>query len=104
MEKSTTFSESIKHYSLPLVTKILCPRIHFRARTTDIDNKYDFCYRTCAEVSSMLEVVEFIVSYPPVAVIRHLCTIISIASTEGLIIFVSDIFNYSQNTIIHNPE
>ena len=51
----------------------------------------------------MLEVVEFTVSYAPVDCIRSLHIIIEIASAEGLIIFVLDISNAFQNTILPKP-
>ena len=46
MEKSTTFSATFLHHSLPPDTKILQPRVFFRVKTTDIDNKYDLYYIT----------------------------------------------------------
>ena len=51
----------------------------------------------------MLEVVDFTVSYEPVAGIRSLCITTEIASAEGLILFVLDIPNAFQNTILPNP-
>ena len=48
----------------------------------------------------MIEGFDFTVSYAPVAGIWSLCIIISIVSAEGLIIFVLDISNDFQNTII----
>ena len=51
----------------------------------------------------MLEGVNFIVSYAPVAGIRSLHIIIAIAYAEGLILFVLDISNAFQNTILPNP-
>ena len=51
----------------------------------------------------MIKVVEFTVSYVPVAGIRSLHTIIAIAYAEGLILFVLDISNAFQNTILPNP-
>ena len=51
----------------------------------------------------MIEVVDFTVSYEPVAGIRSLCIIITISPVEGLIIFVLDISNAFQNTILPNP-
>ena len=51
----------------------------------------------------MIEVVDFTVAYAPVAGIYSLWIIISIASTEGLIIIVLDIFNAFQNTIVPDP-
>ena len=65
----------------------------------DIDNQYDIYSRTCAYGSSILEGVDFNVSYSPVAGICSLHIIISIASSGGLIIFVLDISNAFQNTI-----
>ena len=47
----------------------------------------------------MLEGVDFNVSNVPVADIRPLSIIIAIASSEGRIMFVLDIFNAFQNTI-----
>ena len=51
----------------------------------------------------MLEGVNFTVSYAPVDGIRYLCIIIAIDSAEGLIIFVLEIPNAFQNTILLNP-
>ena len=51
----------------------------------------------------MLEGVDCTVSYSPVAGVHSLWISTEIASTEGLIIFVLDIFNDFQNTILPNP-
>ena len=51
----------------------------------------------------MLEGVYFTVSYTPVADILSLCVIIEISSSGGLILFVLDISNAFQNTILPNP-
>ena len=51
----------------------------------------------------MIEWVDFTVSYAPVSGIRSLCIIIKIKSAEVLIIFVLDISNDFQNTILTNP-
>ena len=51
----------------------------------------------------MLEGVDFTVSYAPVAGIRPLRITIELASTEGLTLFVLDIYNAFQNTILTNP-
>ena len=102
MSKSTTFGAPFLRYLLPPSTKILRPRIYFRVKTTDIENKYDLYLQTCSDESSMPEVVDFTVLYTPVASILSLHIIISIASEEVLIIFVLDISNSFQNTIIPN--
>ena len=52
----------------------------------------------------MLEEVYFTVLYAPVTGIKYLRTIISIASTEGIIIFILHISNEFRNTILSNPE
>ena len=51
----------------------------------------------------MLEVVDFTVSYAPVAVILSLHIIIAISYAEGLIISVLDISNAFQNIILPDP-
>ena len=76
----TTSSAPFLRSSFPAYTKILRPGIYFRVKTTDIDNQYDIYYRTFADLSSMLEGVDFTVSYTPVAGIHSLCIIIKIAS------------------------
>ena len=83
--------------------KKLLPRISFRVKTTDTDNQYDLYSRTCADVSSMIEIFDLTVLYAPVAGIRSLCIINTIVSAEGLIMFVLDIYNDFQNTIPLNP-
>ena len=87
MEKSTTFSAPFLCSLLPPDTKILHSRIYFRVNTTYIDNQYDLYSRTCADGSSIIEGVDSTVSYAPVAGIRYLRIIVSIAFAEGLIIF-----------------
>ena len=72
MEKSTTFSAPFLRSLLPPDKKILCPRIYFRVKTTYIYNQYDLYSRTFADVSSMIEGVDFTVSYAPVAGIRSI--------------------------------
>ena len=93
MEKSTTFSTTFLHYSLPPDTEILHPRIYHTVKTTDIDNQYYLYPITCEYGSSMLEGVDFTVSYTPVSGIIYPCIIIVIESIEGLIIFVLEISN-----------
>ena len=96
----------VRHFyasSLSPDTKILRPRIYFSVKTTDIDNQYGIYSRTCVDVSSMLEGVDFTVSYVPVASIRSLRIIIAIDPAEGIILFVLDISNAFQNTILPNP-
>ena len=51
----------------------------------------------------MPEGFAFTGSYAPEADICSLCIIVSIASAEGLIIFVLDISNAFQNNILTNP-
>ena len=102
METSTTFSAPFLSSSLPPDTKILRPIISFMVKTTDIDNQYDIYSRIFADGSSMLEGVYFAVSYAPVACIISLSIIIPIASAEDLIIFVLNISNAFQNTILPN--
>ena len=50
----------------------------------------------------MLEIFDFTVSYVPVVGILPHCIIVSIASAEGLINFVLDIYNSFQNNILPN--
>ena len=52
----------------------------------------------------MIVGVDFTLSYTTVTGILSLRIIFTIASTEGLIIFVSSIYDDFQNTIIPNPE
>ena len=80
MVTSTTFSAPFLLSLLPTDTKILRPRISFRIKTTDIYNQYDIYSRTCVDLSSMIDRVEFTLSYAPVDYIRSLCIIIAIAS------------------------
>ena len=75
-------------------------RISFRVNSTDIDNQYDLYSITCADRSSVLEDVDFAVSYAIVAGIRSLCILVAITYTEGLINFVLDISNAFQNNIL----
>ena len=104
MEKSTTLIAPFLSSSLPPETKIIFPWIYFRFKTTDIENKYDLYSRTCANESSMLDGVNYTVSYVPVAGIIYIHIIISIASLYGLVIFVLHISNVFQNRILPNPE
>ena len=52
----------------------------------------------------MIEGFDFTVSYAHVAGIRYLLIIVTITSAECLIIFVLDVSNAFQNTILPNPE
>ena len=104
MEISTTFSATFLHSLLPLETKIIFPRISFRAKKINISNQYNLYSRTIAYVSSIIEGVYFTLSYTPVAAIISICIIISIEYAEVLIIFILDISNTFQNTILPNPE
>ena len=104
MVVSTTFSAPFLRSSLTPDTKILVPRIYFSVKTTDIDNQYDIYSRICADGSSMLEVVYFTVYYAPVSGIYSLRISIAISSSEVLVLFVLDISNDFQNTILPNPE
>ena len=75
-----------------------------RMRTTDIYKQHDLYSRACAYVSPMLKWFHFTVSCAPVACIRSLRMIISIASAKIFIIFVLGISNTFQNSILANPE
>ena len=55
MEKFTTFGTPFLRSSLPPDTKILLPRISFRSKIIDIDNKYYLYSRTCEYGSSIFE-------------------------------------------------
>ena len=103
MATSTTFSAPFLRSLISQDTKIIRPRISFRVKTTYIDNQYDLYSRKCADVLSMIEGVDFTVYYAPVAVIWSLFIIAALASAEGLILFVLDISNAFQNTILPNP-
>ena len=103
MVTSPTFSASFLRSLLPPDTNIIRPRIYFRVKTTEIDNQYDLYSRTCENVSSIIEGVEFNVSYSPVACTSSLHIMIAIDSKEGLIIFVLDISNAFHSTILTNP-
>ena len=50
----------------------------------------------------MLEGVDFTVYYEPLASIKSLLIIITIASVEGLMIFTLDISNAIQKSILYN--
>ena len=52
----------------------------------------------------MLEGFDSTVSYVPVSGMLYIHIIIAIASAEGLIILVLDIYNASQNTFIPSPK
>ena len=86
MEKSTTIGAPFERSLLLPGKKILCPRISFRFNTTYINNRYDLYPITCSYGSSILERVDFAFSYAPVAIIKSLLIVISIAYLEGLII------------------
>ena len=103
MSTSTTLGAPFFRSLLPPDTNILRPRIYFRLKTTDIYNQYDLYSRTCVDRSSVREEVDFTVSYAPAAGICSLRIIIAIASAKGLILFVLDISNDFQNTILPNP-
>ena len=102
--KCITLSALFLHYSLPPDTKIPRPKISFREKKTYIENKYELYSRTCSYGSSMIEGVDFTVSYEPVSGIRYLQIIIAIASAECLVIFVLDISNDFQNKILTNTK
>ena len=59
----TTFIENNLRSLLPPNTKKPRPRISLRVKTTYIYNQYYLYSIKCAYVSSMLEVVDFTVSY-----------------------------------------
>ena len=86
MENSTTFSAPFLRYLLSPKTKVLRSRISFGVKKTNIDNQYGLFSIELEDGSSMIEVVEFTVSYAPVAGIRSLCIIIAISYAEGLIL------------------
>ena len=73
--------------------------ISFRFKTTHFDNQYDLYSRKFADGTSMIKGFDITVSYETVSGIVSLFIINEIQSTEGLIIFILDIFNAFQNTI-----
>ena len=104
MDKSTTFSVPSLRSLRPQDTKILLLRIYFRVKTTYIENQYELYSITCADGPSMIEGVDFTVSYAPLSGIFFPHIIIIVSYSESLIIFALDISNAFQNTIITNPE
>ena len=80
------------------------PRIYFRFKITDIENKYYLYSRTYKDGSFILDGFESTASYSPVAGIISLRIVIAIVSAEGLIIFILGISKSFQNTILLNPE
>ena len=104
MAKSTTLSAQFLCYSLPTYTKIICPSISVRVKKTEIYNQYELYSITYAYVSSVIEVVDFNFSYSPVSIIISLFIVIAITFVECLNIFVLDISNAFENTILPNPE
>ena len=95
---------SVHHFYVPYyqqIQKYPYPE-YILGLKTDIDNQYVLYSWTCVYVSYMHEGVEFTVSYAPVDGICCLWIITEIASTEGRIIFVLDIYNDSHNTILPN--
>ena len=62
--------------------------------------QYDLYSRTCVDVSSMIEGIDLKFSCAPVEGIKYLRNIIKIESSEGVIIFILDIFNAFQNSIL----
>ena len=93
MEKSITFSAPFMRYFLPPDTKILCTMIYFRVNKTDIDDQYKLYSRTYAYGSSVIEGGYFTVLFAPFVGAIYFCIIITIASVEGLNIFVLEVFN-----------
>ena len=67
--------------------------ISFRFKTTHFDNQYDLYSRKFADGTSMIKGFDITVSYETVSGIVSLFIINEIQSTEGLIIFILDIFN-----------
>ena len=102
MATSTTFSALFLRYLLPPSIKILRPRISFRVKRTATDNQYYLYSRTYLDGSSMIEGVDFTVSYSPVAGIPSLYIFIAIEYVEVLNIFVLDISNDFQNNSLTN--
>ena len=103
MATSTTFSAPFLHSLVPPDTKIPILRIYFRVKITDIENQSDIYSITCSYGSSVLEGVDFTLSYSPVDGISSLHILIAIASEEGLVIFVLEISDAFHNTILTNP-
>ena len=86
MAKSTTFSVPFERSLLAPVTKLLRTKISFIFKKTYIENQYELFSITWPYGSSMLEGVYFTVSYAPVEIIKSLIIIITIESTEGLLL------------------
>ena len=99
MEKSITLTAPFLRSSLPPDTRMLHPSISLRVNKTSFDNQYDLYSRTFTDGSSMIELVDFTVSYAPVDGIFSLRIIISVASEE--IFFLKlDFSNAFQNIIL----
>ena len=62
MATPTTFNAPFLSSPLTQDTNILRPGISFRVKTSYIDNQYDLYSKICADISSMLEGVDFTVS------------------------------------------
>jgi hypothetical protein len=103
MQTTGTFSQPMLRSQVPSGKAILRSRIAFHVKDGDSTNVYDLYARTCADGSSMCEGIDFTSSYSPVGSIDSIRLIVALAASQGLQLFVLDISNAFQNSIIFDP-
>jgi hypothetical protein len=77
--------------------------IAFCVKDGDTTNAYDLYAYTCADGSSMREGIDFASSYLPVHSVDSIRFIVALAASQGLQLFVLDIPNAFQNSVIFDP-
>ena len=101
--RSGSLSIPFLRTQLPPNTKIFPLQLAFQVKITDIDNYYKLKSRLCLNGSSMIEGIDFDISFAPVADSSSIRILCSLATLEQMYLIVLDISNAFQSTHITDP-
>ena len=101
--KTHTFTAPFPIEDAPKDVNILRSVVSHRVKDLGNDT-YDLYSRHCANRSTMVKGLDYKESYAAIAVIDSCRIVIAIASRYGLIIFITDIKNAFQTTLLHPSE
>jgi len=101
--KSHTFTAPFPIEDAPKHANILRSVVNHRVKDLGHDT-YDLYSRHCANGSTMIKGLDYTESYAAIAVIDSCRIVIAIASRYGLVIYIIDIKNAFQTTLLHPNE
>jgi hypothetical protein len=84
MHTAGTWSTPILRSMIPSNKNVLCSRIAFKVKDTEIQNTYKLHSCTCADGSIMKEHIDYSLSYSPVSSIDSIRLLLAISAAKNL--------------------